>query len=207
MRILLSQGFGLNTDLYETNILNLTVVIIVVVKVVGDALQTLLTQRRQLILSMLQEADKKAIEAKERLETAQRDLENARLRSEEIQGQVVKTIERDNLIIQKQLKNDLTRFQERGRQAIELERQRVQKSVSTQISRLALSSAENILLKTFRRQGTSNSKQIELNEAYIQETFCRLKRLNFSKKFLKIFLFNYYNYLSLKYGKNSSRRD
>jgi F-type H+-transporting ATPase subunit b len=66
------NGFGLNTNLFETNVLNLAVVVGVVVTVVGDALSVLLKQRRETILSTLQEADDKAIEAKNRLDEAKK---------------------------------------------------------------------------------------------------------------------------------------
>jgi hypothetical protein len=39
-------GFGFNTDIFETNVLNLAVVVAIVVTVVGDAVATLLDQRR-----------------------------------------------------------------------------------------------------------------------------------------------------------------
>jgi F0F1-type ATP synthase membrane subunit b/b' len=55
------HGFGFNTNLLETNVLNLRVVVRIVVKVVGESLRELLDQRRQTILSTLQEADKKKI--------------------------------------------------------------------------------------------------------------------------------------------------
>ena len=61
------HGFGLNTNLFETNVLNLAVVVGVVVTVVGDAVQSLLNQRRQNILSTLAEADKKAREAQKQI--------------------------------------------------------------------------------------------------------------------------------------------
>ena len=41
------QGFGLNTNLFETNLLNLSVVIAVVVTVVGDAFSEILAQRQK----------------------------------------------------------------------------------------------------------------------------------------------------------------
>jgi F-type H+-transporting ATPase subunit b len=53
------HGFGFNTNLIETNVLNLRVVVRIVVKVVGDAVKNILDERRQIILSTLQEADKK----------------------------------------------------------------------------------------------------------------------------------------------------
>jgi F-type H+-transporting ATPase subunit b len=174
---LLRQGFGFNTNLYETNILNLTVVFIIVVKVVGDSLRTTLDQRRQIILSTLQEADKKAREAKRRLEKAEKDLAETRLRAEEIRIQVTQAIEKENLAIQAQLENDLTRFQERGKQSIELERQRIKQSIYKKVTYLALDTAEEILLQTFKHQRISASKQKELNEVHTQTTFYQLKRL------------------------------
>jgi F-type H+-transporting ATPase subunit b len=175
MMVLFRQGFGFNTNLYETNILNLTVVLVVVVKVVGDALKTLLDERRQMILSTLQEADQKAREARKRLEQARRDLEETRIRAQDIRMQTAQTIDFENEAMKERLTRDLSRLKERGSQAIELERQRISKLVSEKISSLALISAETILWKTFKSQDTSISKQKELNERYIRETFCQLK--------------------------------
>jgi F-type H+-transporting ATPase subunit b len=170
----LRQGFGLNTDLFETNILNLTVVVGVVIKVVGDSLRALLDQRRQTILSTLQEADLKANEAKQRLEAAQETLEEARLRVQEIRAQTVEAVEREKSIAQKQLERDLNRLRERKNQAIQIERQRATQLISRQISTLALNSAENILLNALGSQNTSSSKQKELNEMHVRKTFCQL---------------------------------
>ena len=113
MTIILRNGFGLNTNLFETNVLNLAVVLGVVIKVVGDSLRSLLDQRRKAILSTLQEADLKAKEAKQRLEAAQRTLEEARLRVQEIRAKAIQTIEREESLMQKQLKKDLCRLRER----------------------------------------------------------------------------------------------
>ena len=170
----LRQGFGFNTNLIETNVLNLAVVIGVVIKVVGDSLRSLLDQRRRTILSTLQEADLKAKEAKQRLEAAQRTLEEARSRVQEIRIQTVQTVEREKSEAQKQLERDLNRLRERRDQAIQLERQRATQFISYQISGLALNSAENILLNALNPKNTSSSKQKELNEMYVRETLCQL---------------------------------
>jgi F-type H+-transporting ATPase subunit b len=175
--ILLRQGFGLNTNLLETNVLNLAVVIGVVVKVVGDSLRSLLDQRRRTILSTLQEADLKAREANQRLEAAQRTLEEARSRVQEIRIQTIQAIEREKSVAQKQLERDLRRLRERRDQAIQLERQRRTQFISYQVSSLALNSAENMLLNSLSSQSTSSSKQKELNEMHVRETFCKLQRL------------------------------
>lgn len=172
--ILLRQGFGLNTNLFETNVLNLAVVVSVVVKVVGDSLRSLLDQRRRTILSTLQEADLKAKEAKQRLEAAQRTLEEARSRVQEIRIQTVQAIEREKSAAQRQLEGDLRRLREGRDQAIQLERQRATQFISYQISTLALNSAEDTLWNTLNSKGTSSVKQKELNEMYVQEILCQL---------------------------------
>jgi F-type H+-transporting ATPase subunit b len=171
MMILLRQGFGLNTNLFETNILNLAVVLFVVIKFVGDSLRTLLDQRRQTILATLQEIDKKAREAQQRLNEAERSLEQARLRAQEIRKQTTQTIEREVSAIQQQLKSDLDRLQESGRQTVELERQRAIYSISSQISDLAMISAEDRLLNIFKSQSTS---QKQLNEINVRDKLSQL---------------------------------
>jgi len=67
------HGFGFNTNLIETNVLNLRVVVRIVVKVVGDALKNILDERRQIILSTLQEADKKERKIQQQLREAKKD--------------------------------------------------------------------------------------------------------------------------------------
>jgi F-type H+-transporting ATPase subunit b len=169
------RDFGLNTNLFETNVLNLLVVFWVVVTVVGDAFRTSLNERRQAILSTLQEADQKIIEAQELLEKSRKSVETARSRAQEIRAQAIKTAEQERSAIQEQLKNDLQRLIERGRQTIYLERQRAVQSIAQKVARLALIAAENTLLKDLGPKGLSSSKQKELNEIHVSETFVQLK--------------------------------
>jgi F-type H+-transporting ATPase subunit b len=60
------HGFGFNTNILETNVINLAVVIAVVVSVVGDAVRELLKNRKETIINNLREADNRANEALER---------------------------------------------------------------------------------------------------------------------------------------------
>ena len=108
------NGFGLNTNLFETNVLNLAVVVGVVVTVVGDALSTLLKQRRETILSTLQEADNKAIESKNRLDEAKKSLERSRISANEIRLNAIQIAEKESKEVQKQSKNDIKRLQEKS---------------------------------------------------------------------------------------------
>lgn len=173
MIVLTRQGFGFKTDLFETNVLNLAVVVGVVVTFVGDALRVLLDQRREIILLTLKEVDQKARRVQEQLTNARESVEASRLRAQEIRSQTIKTIEQEELTMQQQLKDDLSRLQESGRQRIQLERQRIIQSIAQQVANMTLIIVENTLLTAF---GPQLSKQKELNDMHVRETFRQLKR-------------------------------
>ena len=172
----LRQGFGIKTDLFETNILNLRVVLGIVVTFVGDALRTLLDQRKKMILLTLQEVDLKAKEVQQRLEDARTSVETARSRAQEIRDQAIQVIEQEDARIKQVLQDDLYRIKEIGTQRIKLERQRIIQSIAQQVAQMTLKIAENRLLITFNSQSRSISKQKELNEIHVRETFRQLKR-------------------------------
>jgi F0F1-type ATP synthase membrane subunit b/b' len=103
-------------------------------------------------------------------------VETARSRAQEIRNQAIQTIEQENARIQQILKDDLYRIQETGKQRIKLERQRIIQVVAQQVAQMTLKIAEGRLLITFNSQGRASSKQKELNEIHVRETFRQLKR-------------------------------
>ena len=80
----LGHGFGINTNIFETNVINLAAVVAVVVSFVGGNLKTLLEERKQTILNNLQEASQRAAEAQEKLNQAKAQLEMAKQKAKEI---------------------------------------------------------------------------------------------------------------------------
>lgn len=172
--LLTRYGFGFNTDLFETNILNLTVVVVIVVIFVGDALSSLLNQRRIMILSTLQEADQKAKAAKRQLEVAEKNVELAVVRAKEIREQGVQSAEKEELMRQKRFEEDIASLRRRMAQRIQLQRQQRIYRVVEQIVDLALIRTKDKLLRTLGPG--SGSKQKDLNEICVHETFLQLKR-------------------------------
>lgn len=85
----LGHGFGINTDIFETNIINLAVVIAIVVSFVGSNLTAVLDDRKKTILNNLQEATQRALEAEEKLTQARTQLELAKKKAEEIRAEGV----------------------------------------------------------------------------------------------------------------------
>lgn len=78
---------GINTDIFETNVLNLSVVIGVLIFYGRVALADLINSRKDLILKNLQDADSKFRQAEENLLFAQKNFEIAQLKAKEIRDQ------------------------------------------------------------------------------------------------------------------------
>jgi F-type H+-transporting ATPase subunit b len=171
----MSSDFGFNTDVLETNVLNLAVVVSVVVVVVGDALRRLLEQRRQTILSTLQEVEQKSKAAQRQLVEAQRSVETARIYAQEIRTRAVQDAEQESNKIRQQLKLELQRIRDRGDKAIQIEYQRTVDGITQQVTQGALFTAEKVLLSALSPNGESFLKQTELNETYMRDTFRQLK--------------------------------
>jgi F-type H+-transporting ATPase subunit b len=74
----IGHGFGFNTNVFETNIINLAAVVGIVVSFVGNNLNSILQDRKNTILKNLQEANQRAIEAQEKLNQARIQLETAK---------------------------------------------------------------------------------------------------------------------------------
>ena len=182
------HSFRFNTNLIETNVLNLRVVIRIVVKVIGDTVKNILNERRQIILSTLQETDKKEKKIQQQLKEAKKTLKTAQITAQEIHSQSNEAIEQENYTIQKKLNEDLKRFQESSSQTIKLEHQQIIEFITQQVAILAVKNAEN-RLNTVLKNSPISLKQKELNKIHIQETFNRLKR-KLSSKYL---LSNIYN--------------
>lgn len=167
-------GFGLNTNLFETNVLNLAVVVVIVVSIVGDALSTLLDQRRKIILSTIAEANQREKDAQNRLAEARISVELARKKSQEIRIQAVTIVEQESSTMQNQCKETLQQIKEKRAQEIQLERQRAITFIAQQVAELALTDAENVLAGSFKSD--ANEIQNALNAKYFSDTFRQLKR-------------------------------
>lgn len=98
----LGEGFGLNTNIFETNIINLAAVVTIVVSFVGQNLTTLLEDRKKTILANLQEASQRAEDAQKKLTLAKSELEIATKKAKEIREEGLKkaTIEVNNCVSQ-----------------------------------------------------------------------------------------------------------
>mgnify|MGYP000247413072 CR=1 FL=1 len=154
-----SGGFAINTNILETNIINLTVVVGVVVTFGGDALRSLLANRKEAILSTMQEAEQKAKDAQAQLEEAKQALVAAKSKAEEIRKQSVVTSETEKMQILKQTEEDTKRLELTKQEVIQLQQQTALQKLSQQVVKLALTQVEERIAKQ-RRSDSSFQRSI-----------------------------------------------
>jgi F-type H+-transporting ATPase subunit b len=149
-------GFRLNTDIFETNIVNLSLVIGVVVTVVGEAVEDVLTQRKQKIQLIFQAIDKEVDSARLNWDKANMMLEIARIRSETIRIQSKKIIQERDIQEHEQLKNQLVLLQIKTMQSIQSDRRQKLRIAAQEIIRLRFTKVKGTLLKSFATDHNSN---------------------------------------------------
>lgn len=134
----LGEGFGFNGNILETNILNLAVVIAVVVSLGGDALKTLLENRKQGIVQNLKEVDQRAQEAQEKLNIALAQLETAHKKAIELKNQGLKTAEQEKKQSIRQAEEDGNQLKTLQQQTLRLQQQKAISQISHEVVSLAL---------------------------------------------------------------------
>lgn len=117
-------GFGINTNIFETNIINLAVVVGVAISFVGNNLNALLEDRRKTILNNLQEANQRATDAQEKLNAARAQLESAKKKAQEIREEGVKraTSEINTVVSQHEIR--LAKLQEFKQETLQFYQQK-----------------------------------------------------------------------------------
>lgn len=136
------EGFGFNGNILETNIINLSVVIGVVVSFGGDALRSLLETRKETILKNFEEAKQRSEEARERLKLASKEVENAKLKAQEIGKQTITLLEKEKQTYATQLESETKRLETLKQETLAFQEQRAKFQISNQIISLAIEQVE-----------------------------------------------------------------
>jgi F-type H+-transporting ATPase subunit b len=136
------EGFGFNGNILETNIINLSFVLGVVVSFGGDALRSLLDTRKETIIQNFEEAKQRTDEARERLKKAFEEVANAKLKVQEI-GQQTKILqEKERITFSKQFESETKRLENMKHETLLFQEQRAKFKISTQIIALAVQKVE-----------------------------------------------------------------
>ena len=157
------HGFGINTNILDTNVLNLAVVLAIVISVLGDALRDLLGNRRKTIHANLTAADDKLQANADRYDQALERLDQARRRADEIRRQAYDAAEQEKTNAIASADAEGRRLQTLCDDRLRSQQHRATASVSSRIIRASVDYAHSRLvarMKPRRSQIWVNTKKM-----------------------------------------------
>jgi len=145
--LFLSEGFGLNLNLFETNILNLAVVIFGLYKFLPGFLGSMLERRRSAILTDLKDAEDRLQEASLALEKAKEELSTAENKASQIRNDCKTRAEAIRLESEKRTVQEMARIKQGAASDLNAEASRVSAQLRRETARLAIERALQFLPK------------------------------------------------------------
>jgi F-type H+-transporting ATPase subunit b len=134
-------GFGLNFNLFESNIINLAIVIACLWKFLPSFLGGILERRRALILSDLNDAEQRLAKATAALASAQQELADAQKKAEQIRADGKDRAQAIRLEIEKRTIEDMARIKQSSTSDLESEAARVTGVLRRQAAQMAIEKA------------------------------------------------------------------
>ena len=143
--ILATEGFGLNLNLFETNILNLAVVAFGLYKFLPNFLGSMLEKRRSAILQELKDAENRLEEASASLKQAKLDLESAEKTADKIRNDCKARAEAIRLESEKRTVEEMARIKQGAASDLNVEASRVSAQLRREAAKLAIEKALSTL--------------------------------------------------------------
>nr|QYB22130.1 ATP synthase CF0 subunit I [Phyllocladus trichomanoides] len=134
-------GFELNTNILETNIINLSVVLGVLIYFGKGVLSNILDNRKDIILTTIRNSEELCKSATNQLEQARVRLREVETRAEEIRINGYSQIKREKENFINATSTNLEQLEDSKNETIRLEQQRVIEQVQQQVSRQAVQRA------------------------------------------------------------------
>ncbi len=140
--LLASHGtFGLNLDIFETNIINLAIVIAGLTWFLRGFLGGILERRRERILGELKDAEERLSVATASLAVAQNSLGEARARAEKIRAEGKVRAEAIRLESEKRTVEEMARLKQDSQSDMDSEVSRVSKLLQREAAEMAIAKA------------------------------------------------------------------
>jgi F-type H+-transporting ATPase subunit b len=165
--LLANEGISLNTDILETGLINILVLLAILIYTGRDFLGSLLEERRTTIVKGVQDAEDRLNESQKRLIEAQKQLNQANIVISAIKNETVATkkslLESDAF----QAKKDLTIRFDRALASFRSKERQIFVEIKQQIISLVLQRTVNRVQETFKSK--------ERSSALINDTINKLK--------------------------------
>ncbi len=148
-----AQGFGLNLNLFETNVINLAVVIFGLYKFLPNFLGGMLERRRTAILADLQDAEARLEESNKALNQASKELEAAEQKASQIRINGQTRAEAIRLESEKRTVEEMARIKQDAVSDLNSEAARVSSQLRREAAKLAIEKALSTLAGTLDEKG------------------------------------------------------
>ena len=145
--IFASEGFGLNLNIFETNIINLAVVVFGLYKFLPGFLGKILERRRTSILSDLKEAEERLAQAKDSFSKAKDELASAKEKADKIRNDCKARAEAIRLDSEKRTVEEMARIKQGAASDLTAEAARVTSQLRKEAAELAIEKALAMLPK------------------------------------------------------------
>jgi len=134
-------GFGLNLNVFETNIINLAIVIFGLYKFLPNFLGGILERRRAIILADLKDAEERLATATSSLSQAQKDLADAQQKAEQIRADGKARAEAIRLESENRTVDEMARVKQGAAADLSAEASRVSNLLRREAAQLAIEKA------------------------------------------------------------------
>lgn len=151
------SGFGINTDILETNLINLVIVIGLLIYAGRGFLGKILSARLESIQSAIADAEKRQKDAADKLAIQQEKLAQAKAESDSLRKQAEADAKQAADAILVTVEADIARLRAAADQEIATEQDRVIVQLRQQVAEKALASVQS-----YFDRGLSESTQVEL---------------------------------------------
>ena len=145
--IFASEGFGLNLNIFETNIINLALVVFGLYKFLPAFLGKILERRRTSILSDLKDAEERLNQAKNALAKATDELASAKQKADKIRNDCKARAEAIRLESEKRTVEEMARIKQGAASDLNAEAARVTSQLRKEAAELAIEKALSMLPK------------------------------------------------------------
>lgn len=158
------SSFGINTNIFETNLINLTAVVGIVITFAGNNLNSLLENRKNTIVSNLEEANRRAIEAQQKLQNAKNQLELSRQNAENIRQEGINRVTNEIQIVVNQHKIRLTSLEQLRNETIQFYQQKAFKEAYFYVVSRIINRVQERLAN-----GLDSSNHVIVNNFYVSK--------------------------------------
>ena len=132
------QGFSLNTNFLEANVINIIILFSGLVYLLKQFLGALLVTRQQKVLTAIQEAEERLQKANIRLVESEKQFKQTEMVIKQIEQEAIITAAKVRQSILEQGKLDIERLTEAGKVSLAIAERQVREQIQQQITDLAI---------------------------------------------------------------------